>query len=183
MKTAVVIEITILCLLLSLFTIFTVDSVVARKAELQQIVNTDVTDIVEEYFDGKIETDILAGTIKNAVLESAHSNSISTKVVVPYADSSFDVVSVLIEITYQQPNGSFRTLSSEKVYIRERQLSVDPVPSYSFIRNISQEYYKTATGDFVEASFGGLKNNSIWRSSEYAAVLDSVLNVTTPIEG
>lgn len=183
MKTAIVIEIIVLCLLLTLFTVFTIDGAVARKAEYQQVINTDVTEIIEEYFDGKIETDSLAGVIKSAITESAHSNSVSTSVVVSYADSSFDVASVLIEITYQQPNGTFRTLSNEKVYIRERQLGLDSDVPYSFIRNINQNYYKTPTGVFIEPSLGGLKSDSIWRTTEYAAVLDAVLGVVVPSEG
>lgn len=174
MKSVVTIQIIIITLLLAIFSIFTIDSVSVKKAELQQVVLCDVTDIVDAYFDGDILTENLEAQIKNAIIASAHSNINSLSVSIHYADNNKDVVAFTIEETYKQPNGSYRTISTKRVYIKE--VSNDAAMSpYNFTRNISKEYYKNASDAFVEETNGGLKSDSVWRTAEYASVLDLIL--------
>ena len=173
MKSVIVIQVIIMCLLLTIFSIFTIDGANVKKAELQQIVACDVTDIVDAYFNGEVSGEQLEGKIKSAILDSAHSTMQKLSVFVDYADSSKGVLSLAIEETYRQPNGSYRTISAQKVYIREKPGSPD-ASAYFFTRNINEEYYKNNAGSFVPESDGGLKADSIWRTPEYSLVLDVI---------
>lgn len=163
MKILLVIEAIVICVILTLFSVFTIDGVVVRKAELQQIVSTDVSSVVEGYFESGYGADTLAETIRSTIIASAHSNLSAVNVAVPYADSEKDIVSVYIEIVFKNPNGSARSLTEHKVYIRERQEDPNSEKPYSFVRNISADYSDR------------LNTDSIWRTEEYAEVLNAVL--------
>ena len=179
MKLSVVVEIVVMCCIITILCVFTVGNVMVRRAELQGAMATEVSSLVEDYFDGDFATAELDDKIKMAVVASSNSVSNETKVTVFYADAEMDVVDVLVEVTYTQPNGSSRTLSDRRVYIKDVPAASlgNPAatPSYSFIRNIDAKHFKTSTGAFVSEDDGGVKEDSVWRTDEYASILTSIL--------
>ena len=175
MKAVVVIQIVVVCLVLTLTSIFTVNSGMVRKAELSSIVAVDVENIVKDYFDGKIETANLEGVLIENISEAGHSKIVDLKVTIFCADAEKDIVDVLIEETYVQPNGRPKLVSTRRVYIREVPADSNAVEQYSFVRCISAERFKKEDGTFVEESQGGVKSDSIWRTDDYSAVLENTL--------
>lgn len=174
MKLTIVIEVILVCIILTIVSIFTIDSVTVRKAELTSILATDVQDIVEAFCAGKGSAVDLQTDIENAITENSNTASSLVSTTLYYADANLGVVDILIEVEYNQPNGRPRLLSYRRTYIKE--MPADPTleDPYSFIRTINKESYKTGAGLFVPAIDGGLNDDSIWRTNEYAAVLDAV---------
>lgn len=175
MKLAVVVQIVVLCVVLTVFSIFTIDSVSVRKAELLEILSVDVKNIAEDYFEGSIETADLEGLIQSSITSSAHSKADEINVSVYHASAEQGLVDVLVEVTYTQPNGRPRMLSYKRVYILEKQQDPEAKIQYSFVRNIDASHYKSPTNDFIPESNGGLKEDSIWKTDLYSSLLDSAL--------
>ena len=174
MKIAVVLYTILACIILTVVSIFTIDTVTVRKAELTSILMTDVQDIVEEFCAGRISAAELQSDIENAIAEESNTASSLVSTTLYYADANYGVVDILIEVEYSQPNGRPRLLSYRRTYIKEMPADPALAGSYSFIRTINKESYKTDAGLFVPAIDGGLNDDSIWRTDEYAAVLDAV---------
>lgn len=182
MKLTITIEVILLCIILSIFCIFTVDAVSVRKAELLSILSVDVENIVEDFFEEEIDLGDLPRALQTAVETSLNSESSNINVVIRYANAEQGIADVLIEVTYIQPTGRPRLLSYERVYIVERP-NESSEAQYSFIRTIDAEYYKDAdTILFVAENDGGLKEDSIWRTKDYEQVLDFVL-LAPEVEG
>ncbi len=177
MKALVVISTVILSVFLTLTTIFTIDSVTVRKAELASIAAVNYSAVVEDFFEGNISSENLRQVITNEFREASHSKFSKIDVTVKRADAEKGVLNFLIEITYAQPNGRPRLISIERVYIKEKNEALPSVEEYSFIRTINANCYKTAGGLFVEETDGGLRENSIWRTPDYEMILDSVFSI------
>ena len=177
MKALIVIMTIVLSVFLTITAVFTVDSATVRKAEITSILATDSLAIVEDYFEGNIYASDLRETFIKSFEDSGHSKSTSIDVTVFNADAGRGIVNILVEMTYDQPNGRPRLISYNRVYIREAQSDPDAENQYSFIRTISSEFYKTEDGQFVAEANGGLKSDSIWKTSEYEAILDTAFSL------
>ena len=173
MKLTIVVETIIMCAILTVFCIFTVDSVSVRKAEYTSILATEGQRIVENYFEEKLPNRELHQAFQTS-FEKLSSSESDIKITVNYANAELGIVAVLIEITYKQPTGRPRMLSYNRVYIREKPDDANAEDQYSFVRTIDAKHYKTEVGMFVAESNGGLKEDSIWRTALYEAALDSV---------
>ena len=178
MKLTITIEVILLCIFLAIFSIFTIDTVTVRKAELTSILSTDVQDIVEGFFEKEYNTESLQLNIENAIITCSNTTSSSVDVSILYADANYGVVDLLINVKYDQPNGRPRLLTYQRTYIKEAPSNSAMTEPYSFIRTIDKNHYKTATNAFVSAVDGGLNEDSIWRTAEYEAVLDAVFAAT-----
>ena len=174
MKLTIVIEVILACIILTVVSIFTLDSVTVRKSELTSILATDVQNIVEDFCEGKCTTADLQSDMESAIANGSNTKSSLVSVTVYYADASLGLVDVLVEMEYNQPNGRPRLLSYRRTYIKEAPADPALTGSYSFIRAINKENYKTGAGTFVAAIDGGLNDDSVWRTDEYATVLDTV---------
>ena len=172
MKSVVVIQIIAVCMIFTIFSILTLDGLNVRRAEIQQVVLCEMAEVVDKYFRGEIPELQLEETIKNSTINAIHSKADTIEVYVYYANAMYGIIHVRVEEVYTQPNGSQRMLSCEKVFIREAPRN-GAVDSYSFTRSISREYYKNADGTFVSQVNGGLRDDSIWKTPEYSAILDS----------
>lgn len=175
MKLAMVVEIIVLCVVLTVFSIFTIDSVTVRKAELLETLSVGVSDTVEGYFNGGIETSELQGALVSTVSSSTSGKYLDISVTVFHASSEQGIVDFMLEATYEQPNGRPRTFSYKRVYIREKPSDPEAKVQYSFVRTIDAAHYKTAPDAFCPEEHGGLKADSIWKTDVYQSVLDSVL--------
>lgn len=174
MKLAIVVEIIVLCIIITVFSIFTIDSVHIRKAELLSILSTDGQLLIEDFFEGEFLADELQQVLETTIEKSSHSESYDIEVTVRHANAEQGIADILVEVTYIQPTGRPRLISFSRVYIREKQGNPDAEHQYSFIRTINAERYKTPAGLFVAEANGGLKEDSIWRTELYETVLDSV---------
>lgn len=175
MKAIVVCQIVVICMILTIMCIFTIDGVNIKKAELQQVINCDVTAIVKMYFDGEVTEEDLYGKLETVIKNSIQGKYDGLNIRICYSDSSRCIISLLIEETYRQANGTYRTLSERRTFIKEV-LIEEGKPTQSYIRTISKEYYRNSNGYFIDYLDGGVPANSIWRTPDYAQALDLALS-------
>ena len=168
MKAIVVVQVVVMC-------IFTIDGVNIKKAELQQVINCDVTSIVKMYFDGEVTEDDLYGKLETVIKNSIQGKYDALNIRICYSDSSRCVITLLIEETYRQANGTYRTLSEQRTFIKEVLIEEGEV-AHSYVRTISKEYYRNSGGYFIDHLDGGVAANSIWRTPDYAQALDLALS-------
>ena len=117
MKLTIMVEIIVLCLMLTLFTVFTLDSASYRKAELLSILSTDVNNVCDKYFEGEISSiGFLQKELEDAISYSISGNTEDIDVSIYEADRKQGVIEIVVEVTYKQPTGQSKTITMERIY-------------------------------------------------------------------
>ena len=89
MRLAITIQIVLLCIIFTIISIFTVDAVTVRKAELTSVMAIDVTNTVKSFFEGDIAGEALEDELTSAVENAVASEYMDISVTVFY-DTAFN---------------------------------------------------------------------------------------------
>ena len=117
MKLTIVIEVVVLCMLLTMFSVFTIDSGMVRKAELLSIMSTDVDAVCQDYFSGKLNDKVsLQHELEAALISSIKSEVSDIDVSIYKADIEQGIIEIVVELTYRQPTGKSKTITMERIY-------------------------------------------------------------------
>ena len=167
MKAAMVFEVLLLVLLLSIGCVFAINTDIVRTSEASIGIESDVKAVSEAYIEGTYATDNDYYAAMEKVLSSYEKNGRNVNIYVLYADQEQGIADVYVEYTYKQFNGKECVKTLRETVIKDG----------TSCRSISAKFYKTADGStFVDEKNGGLKADSKWRESANATILDSVFN-------
>ena len=153
-------------MIISVACIFTLDMVSIKQAEVRQVVSGEMSSIAKDFFDGTLSEFDVAKELETRAISSLGKN-VKLDTNVNYMDYSMKVISMSVSLTYNQVNGSTRTISATKTFILERP---SYGRSYQFIRSIGSDYY------LLDEEEGGPRYDSIWRTSEYQTVLETIFS-------
>ena len=117
MKLTILVEVLVLCLMLTLFTVFTLDSASYRKAELLSIMSTDVNTVCNDYFAGEITSVVeLQKELESSIISSIAGETQDVDVAIYKADKEQGIIEIVVELTYRQPTGKSKTITMERIY-------------------------------------------------------------------
>lgn len=139
-----------------------------RYFTLEAAVSGAIT--AEKLLEKVTATDKEDGTLQNG-----------TAVTIPNLNKYDFINNTDVTITYQAKD-SFGTIIEKDVVIHITDTTVEQSPVRYFTRFIHEDFYKDEDS-FIDETYGGLKENSIWRTSElHQKLLEQTLHTDEPVQ-
>lgn len=166
MKAFIVGMILCLVMIITVACIFSLDMVSIKQAEIRQVVSGEMMSVANEFFAGTLSDFDAAQELEERAI-NVLGKSVHIITNINYMNYEMKVISMSVSLTYNQVNGTTRTISASRTFILER-------PSYGheyqFTRSINSNYY------LLDEEEGGPKYDSIWRTPEYRTVLGTIFS-------
>lgn len=161
MRSGVTVIVTFLCCIVGLVTVLTIGSFTLQENEIERAMDFTVKQVARHCMDEGVEDVFEIETLlANTFSSQINSKNGNLTFFVLYADAN--LIDVDAEFSYKQFNGTKKTISCRKTYIRDWEKDKEEEAELRFI---SEKYAYEPTED------GGLKADSIWR---YDTTLENV---------
>ena len=179
MRSIIVIVVTFFFCIMTLISIVTIDSYVLQKDEIERAVDFALEQTMQDSITDPNE--IAIRTVENFKSQINSKNG-TLSVYVLYADEN--IIDLAISFSYMQYNGTKKEIETRETIIRDWEEGKE---NESVVRMISRDYL------YKSSDKGGLKENSVWKSSELLKIIlekekvegvweDPYITFTTKIE-